>query len=141
MAGRLRLKYGRDGRGGDQDAMGNRRTRSHERSRETQGIDGGVRGEVQAGRRRSYSIQEGSFKAGEGGGGRCYEGVEESLPTTVLFAISRGGISASPENEEVRVKKLISGGDLGRGGVAKFNVGIWPRNSGAVDPVRDGRRR
>ena len=112
MAGQLRLKYGRDGRRGDQDAMGNRRTRSHERSRQTQGIDGSVRGEVQARRRRSYSIQEGSFKGGE----RCYEGVEESLPTTVLFAISRGRISAGPENEEARVKKLISGGDLGRGG-------------------------
>ena len=35
VAGRLRLKYGRDGRGGDKVAMGNRRTRSHERSRET----------------------------------------------------------------------------------------------------------
>ena len=51
---------------GDQDAMGNRRTRSHERSRETQGIDGGIRGKVQSGRRRSYSIQEGSFSGSEG---------------------------------------------------------------------------
>ena len=68
MAGRLRPKYGRDGRGGHQDAMGNRRTHNHERSRETQGIDGGIRGEVQAGRRRSYSIQEGSFRARGGGG-------------------------------------------------------------------------
>ena len=96
---------------GDQDAMGDRCTRGHKRSRETRGIDGGVRGTVQAGRRRSHSIQVGSLS----GSGRCYEGVEESLPTTVLFAINRVGISAGPGNEEARVKKLILGRRFGEG--------------------------
>ena len=42
--------------------------------------------------------------------------MEESLPTTVPFAISRGGISAGPENEEARVKRLISRWRCGKRG-------------------------